>query len=662
MKVNLEKAIENIKLKIGFLRPLYEGIVNSIQANATEINISFDIEKNKHIDLISGYSVTDDGDGFTDENIEAFLTLWTEHNSSMGALGSGRVLCLKVFNNIIIESQTKNSKNNLGNKVYIDFNKNFKANILTDIKKEKVSSLKSFTKTHYKNTTKTYEDDREIFSLETLKRDIFIALLPLFIEYNKENRDLTINLQGETWINKSTLKDLFDGLNFQEKIFKVKSSKSGDNNEFEFTLTYQIEKDGKNKLSQFYGASFRKVVDFPSNTKIKRLPGNASGIFCLSSEYLSNRVADSREEFTLKFNENNATDENPLLFRDINNKLNEEINKILRREFPTIDDSLNKEKNDAINENPHLTPYIKEIDKLTINKNEIVKIAESKFEKKFKSTKKDVIQFTNNIKKTKNFTKERYTEITKGFTEVGQEQLAHYIAYRQTIIEMLFNVHECNNDNAKESFDEDYIHNLIMPTKKIKFDNKHIITENNFWLLDDKFMSYSYAASDKEMEKIINSLSLEMDDEDIDYFGSDRPDLLMLYSNNESEESRDVVIVELKKINIKSYDRSKAVDQINLYADVIRDNIPYVNDIFVYAVVDLDPKLEKILKNRAFLPKSFTKDKHNMRSYYMYNPNNKAHVNVLSFYHLIEDASIRNKLFLSILKNEVTSSDDTDKN
>lgn len=83
-----------------------------------------------------------------------------------------------------------------------------------------------------------------------------------------------------------------------------------------------------------------------------------------------------------------------------------------------------------------------------------------------------------------------------------------------------------------------------------------------------------------------------------------------------------------------------------------------VNDIFVYVVVDLDHKLERILRTRSFLPKSYTKDGHDMKSYYMYNPNNKSHVTILSFHHLISDASSRNKLFLEILKNEITSDED----
>ena len=654
MKVNLEKAIKNINVTVGFFRPLYEAIVNSIQAKATTIDIVFDLDKQDYNDQINGYKIKDNGEGFTDENINAFLTLWTEHNSDLGALGSGRILCLKVFDNIIINSQTKDIEQSIGQNVNIDFHKKFEPNTKEDINPKKHSSKDQYTITHFKNLTSLYQDEKPVFNLDNLKKEFFMSLLPLFIEYNKNNKDLTITLQGEIWIDKKTLSKRFEELDFKEVIFNIKSSRKDDTTEYPFTLTYQINLDGKNSLHEFYGASFRKVTDFPNNTKIKRLPENASGTFCLSAKYLNERVSDSRESFTLGFNENNADADNPLLFRDINNSLSQELNKILRKSFKDIDNQLKNEKYEAIEEHPYLTPYINKIDKLTISKNDIVKIAQKEFDKKYKSTKKEIINFTKNMQKTKNFNRERYIEITRDFTEVGQEQLAHYIAYRQTIIEMLFNVNICNNDSTKESYSEDYIHNLIMPQKKIKTNDKHIITENNFWLFDDKFMSYSYSASDAQIQKILESLTLEMDDETKDYYGSDRPDLLMLYSD-EMDNEKDVVIIELKKINAGHYEKEKAISQLSTYSRIIRNNIPNVKDIFVYAVFDLDHRLENILLDRGFYPKALTRDGHDMRAYYMYNESRKAHMNVLSFEHLLSDANKRNKLFLNILKNDITT-------
>ena len=148
MLVNLERAIKSISENIGFFQPLYEAIINSYQANARNVQISFQIDKDNKI---LGYTIQDDGEGFTNDNIKSFLTLWSDYKVTLGALGSGRIMCLKVFDNIIIDSQTKNLSTTLGQKVSIDFNRNFSANMIEDINPIINSSFLSYTKTTFKN-------------------------------------------------------------------------------------------------------------------------------------------------------------------------------------------------------------------------------------------------------------------------------------------------------------------------------------------------------------------------------------------------------------------------------------------------------------------------------------------------------------------------------
>jgi hypothetical protein len=665
MQVNINRAIKTIS-DVGFYQPLYEGIVNSFQADATEIKIKFNTEDN----YVIGYSIEDNGEGFTNENIESYLELWSEHKIEKGALGSGRILCLKVFDNIIIKSQTKDFGSNKGHYVEMDFNRNFKANTIKDINPTEKPSTNSSTITEYKNindeykVSSTYENEKEPFNLDKIQENIFIKLLPMFIRFNEDKNIFSIIINEKTWLNSNNLQEQFKEHKFQQKIFRIKKDLSINNKDdnlkdiqfFKFTLLYRITKDKNQSLEQFYGASDRYIKSFPKGIRLEKLDTEHSGIFCLTSSYFDTRVKDSRSDFLITFNQSNPTKDNPVTFPEINKKLSNILNNILKKQFPKVEDEFNNRKKDAIDDYPHLARYVNKIDNLTISKIDILKQAEEAYRKNGKDARNKVIKFTNEIKESSKFDSEKFKRITRDFTESGQEQLAQYIGYRQMIIELLFNVHECNMNKTKESYNEDYIHELIMPQKKIKQDNNHVITENNFWLFDDKFMSFSYTASDTEVHKIIESLSLEIDDDTMDYFANDRPDLLMLYSNK-YDEHKDVVIIELKKINIGSYDRSKAVDQLNTYASIVRDNIPKVNDIFVYTVFDFDTKLEKILLNRSFQPKAFSKDGHNLTSFYMYNPNTKAHVYALSFYHLISDADLRNRLFLKILKDEITVDD-----
>ena len=104
MRVNIKRALSKIS-NIDFFQPLIESIINSFTANSDQLKISFNRDANQDI---LGYSVKDNGDGFTDGNINSFLELWSDYNIKNYALGSGRLLYIKVFEEIFIESQTKN--------------------------------------------------------------------------------------------------------------------------------------------------------------------------------------------------------------------------------------------------------------------------------------------------------------------------------------------------------------------------------------------------------------------------------------------------------------------------------------------------------------------------------------------------------------------------
>ena len=73
-------------------------------------------------------------------------------------------------------------------------------------------------------------------------------------------------------------------------------------------------------------------------------------------------------------------------------------------------------------------------------------------------------------------------------------QRENYILYRDSIIKAL---DDAIIDVTKK---EKFIHDIFMPMRTTTFSSnqeKHLL--GNLWLLDDKFMTYSYAASDETM-------------------------------------------------------------------------------------------------------------------------------------------------------------------
>ena len=649
MYVNLKRAVQSIG-DVNFFQPLYEAIVNSFQAEADKVEINFGLDENNNI---SSISIKDNGEGFTKKNLNSYLTLWSDLKAGKGGLGSGRLLCLKVFDNIHIESQTRNYK------VSFDFNENFSINTINDFKKNQLKSSETYTITKFENINKDFilTKGTEIFDIDNIQENIFIKLLPMFVRFQQESKNFEILINNINWLEKDSLKKQFKELDFKIKTFEIEKNLAEfeKNNEdielatYEFQLLYRLTKNEQNELIQFYGASDRYIITFPNGVKIEKLPTNWSGIFCLTSRYFEeNRVADSRNKFIIGLGDNNAASkENPISFPEINQKLSELLEEILKEEFPDIEEEAKDTRNQIVDKFPHLLRYVKKIDGLTLNESQIQKKAEEAFFKETKKTRQEVESFTKSIKEGKKFNEKRFKEITNHFTQTGVEQLADYIGYRQTIMEMLLEIHD-ESINKKTKIDEKDIHNLFMPMGTTN--NDLSFHANNIWIFDDKFMSYTYAASNKTITKIVSDVTGKDITEIVQYQKNKEPDLVIFYSDKENK-NKDVLLIEFKKLNGTIDDKEKAISQINRYPRYIRENIKNIRSIYTYTILDIDDELKDgLTKEHGFYENAFGDKDNKISAYYKYNQAVKAHINVISFSQLIKDAFKRNEIFLNILK------------
>ena len=120
MRLDVKGRIRNVSLPASKpLLPLYEAIVNSIQAiedaRETKGNIEITIlrdgrkapsDRDGSVGLgdIIGFEVSDNGIGFNDENYTAFETSDTTYKQSRGGKGVGRFLWLVAFTKVEVES------------------------------------------------------------------------------------------------------------------------------------------------------------------------------------------------------------------------------------------------------------------------------------------------------------------------------------------------------------------------------------------------------------------------------------------------------------------------------------------------------------------------------------------------------------------------------
>jgi hypothetical protein len=118
MKIDVEGKVSNTTLAVSKpLLPLYEAIVNSIQAiedaGLTNGKITIDVRREDQqviegedpaIRSVTGFDITDNGIGFNDDNFVSFNTSDTKFKAKRGGKGVGRFVWLVAFSEVQVES------------------------------------------------------------------------------------------------------------------------------------------------------------------------------------------------------------------------------------------------------------------------------------------------------------------------------------------------------------------------------------------------------------------------------------------------------------------------------------------------------------------------------------------------------------------------------
>ncbi|MGH1558227.1 ATP-binding protein [Caulobacter segnis] len=110
--INLKKFIaEHYKGGVTARDVIREGVTNSIQAGASAITVDLFFDRQPGLfgddvrNVLDKITITDDGEGFTPENLNYFDEVCTGHKDDIGGKGVGRLAFLKFGNRVEIRSQ-----------------------------------------------------------------------------------------------------------------------------------------------------------------------------------------------------------------------------------------------------------------------------------------------------------------------------------------------------------------------------------------------------------------------------------------------------------------------------------------------------------------------------------------------------------------------------
>lgn len=655
MNCLLENRVEKIRIsRKDALLPLLEAINNSMQSLALshqkdpQINIEIQRDPSLIEDSgcvpISSISIIDNGAGFNDDNFNSFSTLDSNYKKSIGGKGVGRLFWLYAFNKVTIRSIYL--KDNLKYRRTFKFDKtkavydeenivvNSNEPVLTEIKME--------------NPTSEYSK----ISLFT-ENDIYSQLSIKFLSYILQNSCPKIMVKIDS-------ADPVDLVQFTSSIIEEESK------------DYPIEVNGNQLKGKGYlvkdpsgqhlllicaqGITVKEIklsdlldlpYSFAGDTKIK---------FFVSGEALDKDVNESRTDFsTFTFSkcislnqELNLYDAvifalkdfvNPLLKEHKKEKVTKAISYI-EKEEPQYSYLINKP---SLLENIPMRS-IEDKSKLTI---ELYKIDNDQYKQcqnKMDTflNKKDLIE------------PDEIEKLTKMVSESAKTDLTRYVIRRKKIIELLGKLLELYAQGKYHN--ETILHNLFVPQRLTSADLSY--NDHNLWLIDER-LAFDYSIfSDKTIKEITGDESASSDRPDVLFSG-----LLPLAKKGEENQSvQNIIILEFKKPGRDDYSASvNPIDQVLNYVSQLKEhetikgvrrNIIHINSnatFCAYIIADLTPSLQKIAKEKDFLPLP------EENGYYQYHRTYKAYIEIMPYSKIKNNAEIRNKAFLDKIREDIDS-------
>lgn len=564
-------------------------------------------------------TVQDNGVGFTQERYGKFCKLLQVEDSTHK--GVGRLVYLYYFDTIEVSSIfNKQHRTFLYNTSFDEANSNM---VL-----EPIDSQEQRTILNFSNCTLKRLSSYNSILPDSLKRMILEEFLPRFYVYKEEGKEIEIDIElkiGKVKKNQFignrkvtiSLNDL--------PVLKVEEVNASQIRMFEdMVLQYSIEK------KESYVAPFiitalcidnraYKLSDIISSDNI---PWGYELIFLLKSSIFNGQVDPSRQTLTLR-------DE---LLKSVKKIFRTKIANIIQQDIPSFKESNEKTRLSLSKSYPHLLGYFEDEEIGIVSRSKSLEIAQQKFLRDQKT-----------VLEAEYLDGEKYEKAM----DLSSRSLAEYILYREKIISKLETI--TNKDS------EATIHNLILPKRSILKNNQNVtaIYNNNLWLLDNKYMTYTTAMSERTMQEVVEEITQGVE------HGSDsnRPDLAIIFSDNPEDLSCkvDVVIIELKKRGIKLSKTEEVISQLKQRATKLMNYYPNrIQRIWFYGIVEFNDEFKLSLKNEHYTP-LFSKDTlyYKENEWYLSLESDipyKVGTYILSIDAFIKDAKAHNEIFLNILK------------
>lgn len=557
---------------------------------------------------------------------------------------------VKYFNNVYVNSVFKDSNATLNSR-YFRFGREYE--IIVDEKVELSKAVDTYSSVTLENIKSGQNFDKQI---ETIARRILDKILIYFI--NDTFTPPTIILKEAEGNHSIVLNDFLTEIN-EIKLWKSKDFVLEDDKQQKFDFVAKVFKiyyPGNQKSKVSLAGHNREVTDTPlhkyipefedeffeeDENKVKR---NYIIKTYILGDYLDNNVSLERETFD--FPKDTKDMYFPFGQADLERKASEISKEAFGEDVQVRVQKKSEQIRNYVNElAPWHKPYLNELDMSSIPyhlKDENIELALQ--EVKFRKEQKTRAELKILLADPEVSHNGQMAEAISKISEIGKSDLAHYVFNRKIVLDAFRQLLKRKEDGKGEL--EKDIHNLIFPMGKTSENCDY--QEHNLWLLDERLIFSEYVASDKKISTKKDALG--------------EPDLVVFdkkqsFRSGDNNYSNPLTIFEFKRPKRDAYKTDDdPIMQIGKYVKDIRAGkyeMPEglekikVNDftpVYAYVICDLTSKIREFAEELHSLTKSPDDEGYFgfLRGYNMY-------IEVISFKKMMDDATLRNKIFFKKL-------------
>lgn len=663
--IDLKGRVNRLKLaERNMLLPVFEAVVNSIHAiedtkvpngeidivveRSPQSTLTLNGDETKRLAEIIGFTITDNGIGFTNDNYESFKREYSTYKAERGGLGLGRFMWLKAFSDARISSHYYQEKQ--------PTKRSFAFNLKTPdgIANHQLAELE-LNEEFKRRTTVKLIGFKDPYKSKCPKRLTTIAdrvIEHCLIYFLQENcPKITLKDNENTIILNEYFKEITFGNTFKNE-FKIGNYK------FNITLLkwFEHEQFANHKIALC--ANNREVESFNVNKVFpdvfSKIQDEESGklylIVCyIEGNYFDSNINDERTE--IRFGKDGLFDEELITQSELYSALQPIIKNYFEEEIERFKaKKLERIENFIAEKAPQyriLNKYLYSFEDVTVNDSTSDQDLDLKLYKKLQDIeydfRKETIEVLNDGKEDDpDVLKEKYSKLYEELSDMNKSKLAQYVVHRKYILELFEKSLELN-DNGKYEL-EDTVHGIIYPTKKnsnqIDYDNQ------NLWIIDERLSFHRFLSSDKPLNTI----------DGFENDCADRPDLMIFdnpisYVEGDEAPFNSVVLVEFKRPMRKGYNETDDNPIVQLY-DYVREirkgkklttggrtyDIGDHTRFYCYLICDRNDKIDQYAEN-AQLEKSF-----DGLGWFGYNKSLRCTIDIMPFNQVLSNAKKRNRV------------------